>query len=147
MVIGGLGRCTAGGLAGAFAVGGGFGGAESVGLGAGFDDVCVEGDSVDDRGDEAGVGEDGSPLAEGQVGPDPDGGFFVSFGDDLEEQFGAAGVDVDVAEFVDLCGYPHRLTYADTATMPRMPQGGSRSRDGGGLVRRSRRGCLGIVAG
>jgi hypothetical protein len=26
---------------------------------------------------------------------------------------------VDVAEFVDLCGCPHRSTYADTATMPR----------------------------
>jgi len=34
---------------------GGFGGAESVAVGAGFDDVGVEGESVDDRGDEAGV--------------------------------------------------------------------------------------------
>ena len=80
---------------------GGFAGAEAVGLGAGFDDVGVEGDSVDDRGDEAGVGEDGSPLAEGQVACDADGGFFLSFGDDLEEQFGAAGIDVDVAEFIE----------------------------------------------
>ena len=61
----------------------------------------VEGDSIDDRGDEAGVGEDGTPLAEREVGPDSDGGFFLPLGDDLEEQFGAAGVDVDVAEFVE----------------------------------------------
>ena len=67
LVIGGLERCTAG----AFAAGGGFAGAESVGFGAGFDDVCVEGDSVDDRGGNAGVGEHGSPFAEGEVGPDP----------------------------------------------------------------------------
>jgi hypothetical protein len=29
----------------------------------------------------------------------------------------------EVAEFIDLCRYPHRSTYADTATMPRMSQG------------------------
>jgi hypothetical protein len=49
----------------------------------------------------------------------PDGGFLVAFGDDLEQQFGAAGVEADVAEFVQLCGCPHRSTYADPATMPR----------------------------
>ena len=94
------------------------GGAEAVGLGAGFEDGRVVGDAVDDGGDEAGVGEDGSPFAERQVCPDGDGGFFVSFGDDLEEEFGAAGVDLDVAEFIDLCGCPHRLTYADFVAMP-----------------------------
>jgi len=40
-------------------------------------------------------------FAERQVGPDRDGGSFVSLGDDLEEQFGAAGVDLDVAELVE----------------------------------------------
>jgi hypothetical protein len=64
---------------------GGFAGAEPVGLGAGLEDVGVEGDPVDDRGDEAGVGEDGSPFAERQVGPDRDGGSFLAFGDDLEQ--------------------------------------------------------------
>jgi len=63
--------------------------------------VGVEGDAVDDGGDEAGVGEDGAPFAEGQVGGDGDGGAFFAFGDDLEEQFGSPGVDVDVAEFVE----------------------------------------------
>ena len=61
----------------------------------------VEGDAVDDRGDQAWVGEDGSPFAEGQVGPDRDGGAFLAFGDDLEQQLGAAGVELDVAELVE----------------------------------------------
>ena len=84
-----------------FASGGGCAGAEAVGLSAGFEDVGVEGDAVDDGGDQAGVGEDCAPFAEGQVGGDGDGGAFLAFGDDLEEQFGSAGVDVDVAELVE----------------------------------------------
>jgi hypothetical protein len=52
------------GLAGVLAAGG-LAGAEPVGLGAGLEDVSVEGDAVDDRGDEAGVGEDGSPFIRG----------------------------------------------------------------------------------
>jgi hypothetical protein len=63
--------------------------------------VGVEGDAVDDGGDQAGVGEDGAPFTEGQVGGDGDAGPFLAFGDDLEEEFGAAGVDLDVAEFVE----------------------------------------------
>jgi hypothetical protein len=57
--------------------------------------VGVEGDAVDDGSDEARVGEHGSPFAERQVRADGDGGSFFSFGDDLEEQFGAARVELD----------------------------------------------------
>jgi hypothetical protein len=46
------------------------------------------------------VGEHGAPFAERQVGGDRDGGSFFAFGDDLEQQFGAAGVDLDVAQLV-----------------------------------------------
>jgi hypothetical protein len=56
---------TAAGLAGFGAAGGGLAGAEPVGLGAGLEDVGVEGDPVDDRGDQAGVGEDGAPFIRG----------------------------------------------------------------------------------
>ena len=70
---------------GAFAPSGGLAGAESVGLGAGLEDVGVEGDAVDDGGDEAWVWEDRAPLAEGQVGGDRDGGPFFAFCDDLEQ--------------------------------------------------------------
>src|SRR4029453_803780 len=45
--------------------GGGLAGAEPVGLGAGLENVGVEGDPVHDRGDEAGVGEDGAPFIRG----------------------------------------------------------------------------------
>ena len=61
----------------------------------------VEGDAVDDRGDEAGVGNDLTPLAERQVGGDGDGGFLFSFGEDLEEELAAAAVELDVAEFIE----------------------------------------------
>ena len=61
----------------------------------------VEGEPVDDGGYEAGVGDDLVPFAEGQVGADSDRGGFVSVGEDLEEQFGAACVELDVAEFID----------------------------------------------
>ena len=37
----------------------------------------------------------------GQVGGDGDGGLLFAFGEDLEEQLGAAGVELDVAEFVE----------------------------------------------
>lgn len=77
------------------------GGAESVGGGAGVDDVGVEGQAVYDCGGQAGVGEGGAPFGEGGVGGAGDGGAFFSFGDDLEEEFGAAGVEVDVADFVE----------------------------------------------
>jgi hypothetical protein len=66
-----------------FLAGGGLAGAEPVGLGAGFEDVGVERDAVDD-GDQARVGEHDSPFAERQIGPDRDGGSFLAFGDDLE---------------------------------------------------------------
>src|SRR5947207_638106 len=67
-------------------------GPESVAVGAGLDDVCVEGDAVDDGGDEARVGDDLAPLAERQVGRDGDAGLLFAFGEDLEQQLAAAGV-------------------------------------------------------
>ncbi len=40
-------------------------------------------------------------IGEGQVDGDRDGGEFFAGGDDLEHQFGAAGIGVDVVEFVE----------------------------------------------
>ena len=48
-----------------------------------------------------GSGKTVPPFAERQVGPDRDRGSFLSLGEDLEEQLGAAGVDLDVAELVE----------------------------------------------
>ena len=48
-----------------------------------------------------GSGNDGAPLGERQVRGDRDRGAFLAFGDDLEQQLGASGVDLDVAELVE----------------------------------------------
>ena len=100
-------------------------GAQPVGLGAGLEDVGVKGDPVHDRVDQPRIWEHGTPFTERKVGRDRDRRSFFAFGDDLEEQLGAAGVDFDVAKLIDLCGYPHRSIYADTATMPRGVRCGS----------------------
>ena len=84
--------------------------AEAPGLGAGVDDVRAVGEAVDDGLGEAGVGEDLGPLAERQVGGDDQAAAFVAFGEDLEDEFGGAVGQREVAEFVDLCGHPHRST-------------------------------------
>src|SRR5258705_2516480 len=78
----------------------GLGGAQPVGVGAGGDDVGVEGEPVDDGGAEPGVGEGAGPFGEGRVGRDRDGGAFLAFGEDLEQQLGTAPVQFEVAQFV-----------------------------------------------
>ena len=78
----------------------GLGGAQPVGVGAGGDDVGVEGEPVDDGGAEPRVGEGGCPFGEGGVGRDRDGGAFLAFGEDLEQQLGAAPVQLEVAQLV-----------------------------------------------
>ena len=60
-----------------------------------------EGHAVHDRRGEAGIGERGPPFAERVVAGHRDRGPFLAFGQDLEQQFGAAGVDADIAELVD----------------------------------------------
>ena len=69
------------------------GAGEPVGVGAGFEDVAAEGEPVDDRGAEPGVSEGFGPAAEGFVGGDRDVVAFLAFGEDLEQQFGAAFVE------------------------------------------------------
>jgi len=44
----------------------------------------------------------------------------VAFGEDLEDELGGAVGQREVAKLVNLCGYPHSWTYADTATMPNL---------------------------
>jgi hypothetical protein len=48
----------------------------------------------------------------------------VAGGDELEEQVRRVVVEGYVADLVDLCGYPHRSTYSDTATMRRIRRSG-----------------------
>ena len=58
--------------------------------------------------------------SEAFVGGDGDAVLFLPFGEDLEQQLGASFVEFHVSEFVHLCRYLHRWTYADTAAMPRV---------------------------
>ena len=74
---------------------------EAVGVGAGFDDGAFEGEPVDDGGAESWVGEGFGPAGEGFVGGDGHGCFLFPFGEDLEEELGAAFVEFHVSEFVD----------------------------------------------
>ena len=74
---------------------------QAIGVAAGLDDVGAEREAVDDRGGEAGVGEGLAPFREGCVGGDCHGCPLLTLGEDLEEQFGSARVEVDVAELVE----------------------------------------------
>jgi hypothetical protein len=53
------------------------------------------------RSTKAGVGEGLGPAGDGLVGGDGDAALSFSFGQDLEEEFGAAAVEFHVAELVD----------------------------------------------
>jgi hypothetical protein len=84
--------------------------AEAPGLAAGLDDVGLVGEAVDDGLGESGVGEDLGPFAEGQVGGDDQAAAFVAFGEDLEDEFGGALGQREVAELVELCRRRHSST-------------------------------------
>ena len=74
---------------------------EAVAGGAGFDDGAVVGQAVHDRGAQPGVGEGVGPATERLIRCDGDAVLLFAFGQDLEEQFGAAAVQFHVAQFVD----------------------------------------------
>lgn len=74
---------------------------ESVGVGAGFDDGAVEGESIDDGGAEARIGEGFCPARKGFVSRDGDRVLFLSFGEDLEQELSAAPVEFHIAELID----------------------------------------------
>ncbi len=74
---------------------------ESIALGLGLDDVAIERHSVDDRGDEARIGHDLTPLGERQIGSDGDRCLLFSFGQDLGQQLSASDLELDIAKLVD----------------------------------------------
>ena len=84
------------------------------------EDVGVVDDAVDHGGGDGLVSEHCAPAGERQVGGQDQGGVLVAGGDELEEQVGGVLLEGQVADFVELCGHPHRSTYADPATMPRV---------------------------
>jgi hypothetical protein len=74
---------------------------EAVAGGAGLDDVPAEGEPVDDGGAQPGVGEGLGPAGERLVGGDSNGVLLLAFGEDLEQEFGTAAVELHISELVD----------------------------------------------
>jgi hypothetical protein len=64
-------------------------------------DVGVVGELVEQGSDRGGVGEDGVPVAEGEVGGEGDGLLLVAAIDDLVEQVGGVVVVGEVSDLVD----------------------------------------------
>ncbi len=104
-------------------------------------------DPVDHRRSDGLVSEDAAPPGEGQVAGEHERGVFVAGGDELEEEVRGVLLDREVADLIDLCGYPHRSTYAEPATMPRTVLGALLFGYGAGRSARGGRACVGIVAG
>jgi len=73
---------------------------------------------VDEGGGDHGVAEDLAPGFEPAIAGDDDRAAFVAAGDQCEEEVGGLPFEREVADLIDLCGYPHRSICADTATMP-----------------------------
>jgi hypothetical protein len=98
------------------------------------DDFGVVDEAVDHGCGDDVVAEHLAPPAELLVAGDDQRGSLVAGADELEEEVGGFGLEGEVADLVDLCGHPHRWTYADPATMPRAGSGSCqlRQRDGCG---------------
>ena len=79
---------------------------------------------VDECGGDHLVAEDLAPGLEPAVAGDDDRTAFVATRDQREQQVRGLAFQRQVADLVDLCGYPHRSIYAETATMPRRRQRG-----------------------
>ena len=78
---------------------------------------------VDDRRGHVVVAEHGSPPGELNIRRDDQTAVLVTVRYHLEQQSCPLGIDREVAQLVDLCRCRHRLTYAESATMPRVLPG------------------------
>src|SRR5260370_6997447 len=91
-----------GGSARAGGAGRGFGAGASAGWGvivsaafespaviAGFDDIAVMSEAIEQRGGHLGVTEDAWPFTEGEIGGDDDRGAFVEPADEMEQELAA----------------------------------------------------------
>jgi hypothetical protein len=73
---------------------------EAPGLVAGFDDLAVMGEAVEECGGHLGVAEDVGPFAEGEVGGDDDGCAFVEFADQMEQELATGLSEGEIAQLV-----------------------------------------------
>jgi hypothetical protein len=63
------------------------------------------------------TGEDLHPLGKREVGRDDDAASLVAFGEQVEEELAADAIEGDEAEFVELCGAPHKSTHVERLVM------------------------------
>ena len=74
---------------------------ESPAVVAGFHDVAVVSQAVEQRGRHLGVAEHARPFTEREIGGDDDGGALVEPADEMEQQLSAGLGERQVAEFVE----------------------------------------------
>ena len=96
VVMGGVGAATSFAL-----LLGEFGLAAAIAAAFNDEDLDVVGQAVDQGDGAGGVGEDGVPVLERQIGGDEQRAMLVAAADELEEKVGGAGVVGEVAQFVD----------------------------------------------
>ena len=74
---------------------------EAVTVIAGFDDVAMVGQAVEERGGHFPVVEDLGPFTEGEVGGDDQAGALVEFAQEMEQQCAAGLRERQIAEFIE----------------------------------------------
>ena len=68
---------------------------------SGFDDIAMMGQTIEQCGRHLGVGEDGRPFAEGEIGGDDDRGALVEPADEMEQELAASLSERQIAELVE----------------------------------------------
>ena len=74
---------------------------ESPAVIAGFDDVAMVSQAVEQRGGHLGIAEHAGPFAEREIGGDDDGGALVEPADEVEQELAAGLSEREVAELVE----------------------------------------------
>jgi hypothetical protein len=92
---------------------------EADAVAAGLADVGVVDEPVDGGGGQ-GFRHELVEYRRVEIRADRDAAALVGGVDEAVESLGGVGPDGQEPDVVDLCGHPHRSTYADTATMPRI---------------------------
>ncbi len=75
--------------------------AEAIALAFNDEEIDVVREAVDEGGDASGIGENGVPVLEDEIGGDDDRAAFVTAIDDFEEQVGSTGVVREITNFVN----------------------------------------------
>ena len=89
----------------------------ALGLADDFDEQAAVDESVGDGGSRSGVVEELAPILERQICGHYRGRPLIPAIEHLVEEVGAAGVEAQVAELVDLCAAPHKSTHVEHLVM------------------------------